>query len=109
MTNPIQRVGAFGTYAPSSSAKPRQSPAGSGLVDPKTDVRPTVEVHVPDRLPRPTAKMRVEVSLSAGVQTVTIYDLDTGRAIYQAPPEQTRQMLDRAIAAPRRRGRGVTS
>lgn len=40
--------------------------------------------------------MRIEVSLNAGVQTVTIIDVSSGQPIYQAPPEHTRQALERA-------------
>jgi RNA polymerase sigma factor FliA len=65
---------------------------------------PTFDVPTPRQATPPTMTTRVEVSMSAGVQIVIIYDLETGHAIYQAPPEQTRRVLDKAMATPQFRG-----
>jgi hypothetical protein len=108
MTSSIQAIGAVRIPTPLSSAKPRQSATASGLVDPKPDPPATLTLPDPRGVPQPTRTTRVEVSLSAGIQTVIIYDVNTGQPVYQAPPEQTRQMLDKALAAPRRVDRRLT-
>jgi hypothetical protein len=97
MTGAIEPVSALGRRTVTAP-----SPGPSTLdVAPVAAEAPPVEHPAPPR-PKPTAPtIRVEVSLSAGVQTVTIYDITSGRPIYQAPPEHTRQVLDKALATPR--------
>jgi hypothetical protein len=95
--------------ARASVAAPPSPRSAQTRRDPSADLAPAVEAAPHPTVPtQPPPPVRVEVSLTAGVQTVTIYDTSSGRPIYQSPPEHTRQVLDRAVAGPQRGGRGVS-
>src|SRR4051812_11341695 len=96
MTSPVAPISPNGSRAAPLAPAPTRRPAGdrsaasSGERPAAGNPSPPALVAVPSR------SMRVEVSMAPGAQTVTIYDETTGQPIYQAPPEHTRQVLDRA-------------
>jgi hypothetical protein len=95
MTRAIESVTGV-ARGPVTVAMPRPQPTGTYLGR-SVDQATAAEVQ-PPRIPAHAPASRVEVSLTAGVQTVIIVDVASGRAIYQAPPEHTRQLFDKAVS-----------
>jgi hypothetical protein len=112
VTRAIEPVSAVGSRAPKVPLLPAALPTTTNASDLTPDERPVVETPAPAspvKVPVQDRAMRVEVIMTEGVQTVTIYDELSGQAVYQAPPEHTRQMLDRAVSRARKVGQGIPS